>query len=280
VSLLSNKVVRLELQPGLVRAALWRGRFRPVRAAAFETVVDTTRSDVEEHAVRSALEGLAAQLPIGGLRLEVEVADALVHLDVAEGEFAGLGPRALSAIAEACVAELLGEQAAGYQVRWQLQRDERHMIVGAIPSRWVDAAVGSAAEQRLRLVSLQPRFSVQWNHHRSGRRTANAVFAVADGTDAMIACVRDGIVTTVSNGPWCADRGGIGDSRVDRLLAGVGLAHPKKSVTLIDIQVDRLLASLGVDLESHDDFVLVSADEPHAHLAKRWSVRSPRGAAA
>ena len=279
MSLLLNRHVRLTVRPNTVLAAVWRGRWRPARVAEFEATIDPSQADAEAQAARKALAGLAAKVSIGGARLQVEIADALVHLDVAEGEFAGLGTRTLTTIADACVAELLGEQAGAHQVRWQLQRDERHMFVCALPSRWVDAVVGAAATHHMNVASLQPSFNVQWNHHLGGRRMANAVFAVADGAHALIACVRDGVVTAVSNGPWYADRGGLGDSTVDRLLAGVGLVDSKKSVTLIDVQVDRLLAGLGVDPGARADFVLVSAGEPHAYLSERWTVRSPWGAA-
>ena len=278
MSLLLNRHVRLSVRPDTVLAAVWRGRWRPTRVAEFEATIDPAQADAEAQATRKALAGLAAKLSIGGARLQVEIADALVHLDVAEGEFAGLSARTLTTIAGACVTELLGEQAGAHQIRWQLQRDERHLLVCALPSRWVDAVVGAATTHRVTVASLQPSFNVQWNHHVGGRRITNAVFAVADGTSALIACVREGVVTAVSNGPWYADRGGVGDSTVDRLLAGVGLADNTKSVTLIDVQVDRLLAGLGVDCGARADFVLVSAGEPHAYLSERWSVRSPWGA--
>jgi hypothetical protein len=89
--------------------------------------------------------------------------------------------------------------------------------------------------------------------------------------------VRDGVITSMSNGPWNADCAEYGDSTVDRLLAGIGLAG-KRSVAMIDVHVDRLLAGLGVAPDPDAEFVLVSETEPHVYLSHRWAVHRPLGA--
>ena len=278
MSLLSSRHVRLAVRPDRVQASAWRGLLRPERAAERGLALDpqTRNVDADARAVRAVLDQLAPLAPIAGSTLHVDLADALVHFDVVEGDFAGLGARTLASFADACVAELLGEQAAAHAVRWQLQRDERHLLVCALPRHWLDAVNVAAGAHRLSIGSIRPRFSVQWNRQLGGKPVENMVFAVADGANALIACVRNGAVTAVSNGPWCADCADFEDSTVDRLLAGMGLAD-KGSVALIDLQVDRLLASLGIAPAVPAEYLLVSATEPHVYLSSRWTVLAPTG---
>ena len=278
MSLLSNRHVQLSLRPDGMQATAWRGRLRPQRTAERGLALDAAdrSDDADARAVRQLLDQLAPLAPIAGSTLHVDLADALVHFDVVEGEFAGLGARTLASFADACVNELLGDQAAAYLVRWQLQRDERHLLVCALPRHWVDAVTAAARAHHLGVGTIRPRFNLQWNRHVGGKRAAHMVFVVADGPNALITCVRDGAVTAISNGPWFADRGDFEDSAVDRLLAGMGLAD-KSNVALIDLQVDRLLASLGIDPAAPRDYVMVSAAEPHVYLSHRWTVLAPSG---
>jgi hypothetical protein len=270
--------VRLALRSDALRASAWRGRWRARRSADSRFALDAKArsSEADAQALRSLLDQLAAQAPIAGSTLHVELSDELLHFDVAEGEFAGLGTRTLGTFAEACMAELLGEQAGACTLRWQLQRDERHLLVCALPRHWLDAIDAAARAHKLQVAGIRPRFERQWNRHLGALRSPVSVFAVAEGAHALIACVRDGVITALSSGPWCADVGQFSDSVVDRLMAGMGLVG-KESVTLLDLQVDRLLAGLGIDLAAPADFVLVCAGEPHVYLSQRWVVRPARG---
>jgi hypothetical protein len=286
VSLLSNSLanrlvnrhVRVAVHPDGVRAGAWRRWPRPERLAEANVALDTDHRSADDQALalRQSLEQLALKTPIAGHTLQVELADALVHFDVAEGEFGALGAPTLASFAQACVGELLGEQAGAQVIRWQLQRDERHLLVCALPARWLDAVSTAAAAHRLRVGSVLPSFNVQWNHHLGGAPLANAVFAVADGVSVLIACVREGVIAALSSGPWFADSGDFGDSTPDRLLAGLGFAG-KGAVALIDLHVDRFLAGLGVDPAAPSDYVLVSPVPAHVYLSPRWAVRRPWG---
>jgi hypothetical protein len=232
----------------------------------------------EDPAVRPALDRLAAKAPIGGSTLQVELADSLLHFDVVHGEFGGLAARTLSSLAEACVAELLGEQADEFSVRWQLQRDERHLLVCALPTPWLRRAESAAAAHDLRLESVRPHFSRHWNRWLAAQPAGNAVFAVAEQHQAVIACVRGGVIVALSSGPWFADHAEFSDSSVERLLAGIGLVG-KERTAMIDLQVDRLLAGLGVDPFEACEYLLVSEAEPHPYLSDRWSVQRTTGGA-
>lgn len=278
MSLLSSREVRLTLAPDRVRASAWRGRFRPeqVAEAAITLAPGERDLDAQAWALQRALEQLAATTPLAGSALQVEMADSLLHFDVAEGEFAGLAARTLSSFADACVAELLDERTAEHTVRWQLQRDERHLLVCAMPTRQLELVGTAAATHRLALGGIRPRFVRQWNEHLARQRVDDAVFVVAEDRQALIACVRAGAITALSSGPWFADRNEFSDSTVERLLAGIGLLG-KDCVALIDLQVDRLLAGLGIDPAGPSAYVLVSADEPHTYLSNRWAVRRPWG---
>jgi len=279
VSPLSNRHVRLAVRPDAVRAGVWRRWPRPECLAEVSVALEPEQggTGAEAQALRQALDQLAGKAPLAGKTLHVELADALAHFDVVEGDFAALGSPTLASFAEACVTELLGDQAAQHIVRWQLQRDEKHLLVCALPRRWLEAVNSAAAAHRLTLASLRPAFDQQWNHHLGGAPFADGVFAVAEGVDVLVACVRKGVISALSNGPWFSDSSEFSDSTVDRLLAGMGLAG-KDTAALIDLHVDRLLAGLGVDPEAPARYVLVSGAPPNVYLSPRWAVHAPWGA--
>jgi hypothetical protein len=193
------------------------------------------------------LAALAAEAPIAGASLHVELADALVHFDVANGDFAGKSEHQLGLLASACIAELLGEQAKDCMVRWQLQRDEQHLLLCAVPNGAVNGLVDAALAQQLQLASLSPSFAAQWNRHARGGWPEAAVFAVASDSNATIACVHQGVITTMSAGPGSA--------------AGEAA---------LDLHVDRLLAGLGADGEPAPAYLLVAAANTQPAFSSRW----------
>jgi hypothetical protein len=200
-----------------------------------------------------AIAELAAHQVIDGGALHVDIADSLVQFDIAEGDFAGQSARNLQAFAEASVAELLGDRAADRVVRYFLQRDERHLLVCALPGALLGEITEAIQYHGLKLASVQPAFIRQWNSHAAGASGGNRVFAVVDGQSTMLACVRDGVVLALSSGAWCVNDEATG-------------------VALIDDQVDRLLAGLGVADPRDSAFQLVSRSTPQARLAERWTV--------
>lgn len=269
MSLLSNKRVHMVLQPGAMRASLWRGRFRPTRIAA-------QARDADIDGVGALLQALAQQAPIAGASLHVAVADALVHFDVAAGDFGSQSARQLRTLASACATDLLGERAHDHALRWQLQRDERHLVICAIPNPVISALTVAAAAHKLRLTSISPNFSAQWNRHAHRPLPDNAVFAVSSGVNAMIACVRRGIITAMSNGPWCAGAQAEGHRPYP---ASTGPEHRKSSgnanLGALDIHVDRLLAGLGFDSGDRSAYLLVTDADARSSLSRRWKVLSP-----
>ena len=270
----SNKWVRLTLQPDGARASLWRGWLKPSKVAEQACVFDSTEAATGlECALDELLLALVEQAPIAGAVLTVEIADSLVHFDVASGDFSGASSRRLESFADATIFELLGESARSHTVRWQLQHDERHLLVCAIPNEPLQAITNAARTHRLQLGRVEPRFAVQWNQHARRRAADRAVFAVADNVNAVIACLQRGVVLAVSNAPWCVEptHEQIGVTPVASLLVSFGLARDEDRAEL-DVRVDRLLAAVGVDSAAVSTFDLVASGEPPALLSGRWAV--------
>jgi len=104
----------------------------------------------------------------------------------------------------------------------------------------------------------------------------DAVFAVAEGDDLVIACVRSGVITALRGGSWYVDTSQFSDSMADRLMSQLGLTG-KGEAAAIDVQVDRLLASLGIDTQAPGTCLLVAPGEPPPRLSPRWTVMPPVG---
>lgn len=270
----SNNRVRLALQPDGARASLWRGWLHPARVAERACAFDSKGPTAGvEFALDGLLLALAEQAPIAGATLTVEIADTLVHFDIASGDFADASTRRLESFADATIFELLGESARIHTVRWQLQRDERHLLVCAIPDESLLAITNVARTHRLHLGRVEPRFVVQWNHHARRSAADRAVFAMADNVNAVIACLERGVVQSISNAPWYIDpsQHAIGETPVASPLVSFGLARDADRAEL-DVRVDRLLAAVGVDSGAVSTFDLVASGEPPALLSGRWTV--------
>jgi hypothetical protein len=214
-------------------------------------VIDTWEAGLREL-------GTAAQLR--GARFGVELANSMVHFDVAEGDFAAQGDRQLQAIAVACMAELLGDAAGAHEVRWSLQADERHLLIAAVPNAFVAPLAAVAQRQGSRLANVQPALCRQWNAYARTLHAATAVFAVALGSHALVACVVNGSICGVSVGQWNA-----GSDSVQAMPLATSSA-------LLDERAERLLASLGIDVTPETEFTALAAD-PHLFAAQpRWKV--------
>jgi hypothetical protein len=205
-------------------------------------------------AVDAVLIELAKTSSLQGSRLEVELANALVHLDVVEGDFAGDSDRQLQSVAVACVAELLGDAAQDHEIRWQLQANKKHLLIGAIARNLLGALSAAAARQGMSLHSVQPDLCLQWNRHAgaTSKTSGAAVFAVACGSAAVVTRVADGSIAALSSGNW-------GDRST---TAGA-----------LDQRVDRLLASAGLDPQGMSAFVLVGPKGAEKGVSPRWAVK-------
>jgi hypothetical protein len=221
--------------------------------------------------VDAILAELGKTARLKGLRLEVEWADALMHFDVVAGDFAGDSDRQLQTVASACVAELLGDAAQAYEIRWQLQSDGHHLLIGAVQRGHLQALADAAMRHGLKLGSVQPDFCGQWNRHASALKPGAAVFTVASEREAMIACVVDGAIATMSSGAWIDASDPVPAPDVRRLMSGFGLdVAPETS--LLDKRVDRLLASIGRDPAHESAYILVAPELSDTEVSSRWTV--------
>ena len=317
-----NKSVHMRVGPQTLAATLQRTWLRSATLAATRCTVDAEGAfrgppksqngfDKPIGPIESVLRDLEQASPLRGAKLLVELSHALVHLDVVTGDFAGHDDQQLQAIAKACVSELLGEEAGDHEVRCQLQSDDRHLLICAIPGPQIRELEQAAAACGLQLGSVQPDFVLQWNAHAHALKAGPAVFAVATGADIAIAWVVDGVISTLSTGPLfkppgssaVASQAGTGaaaddraldverlDSRIGGLLLGLGLSsharpsfspsqpNPLDAPDLLDARVDRLLAGIGQDPAAQSAFVLVTTDASLPSASRRWSVLgSPAG---
>ncbi len=287
MSLPWSRSLRLRVTPHAAWATLqpgWWGTKALADAVHPANAVSNSRDAMPSSAMAVSIEALAANIEavlaqigrsaaIRGARLIVEWSDSMTHFDVVSGDFAGDSDRQLQAVASACATELLGEAAQSHEVRWQLQAGGRHLLIAAIPREQLKLLDEACQRHGLTLVSVQPDFCTQWNRHAKALKRGPAVFTVASEREAVIACVVDGAVATMSNGAWLdTNRPSGGPSvTVKRLLSGFGLETGAKS-SVLDTRVDRLLASIGRDPAKESAYVLVAPEVEEGMLSPRWTI--------
>lgn len=213
-------------------------------------------------AIDTVLSALRANAPGRGVRLSVVLTDARVHFDVVAGDYRDASDRQLQSIATACVAELLGDMAVGQVVRWQLQPDLNHLLICSITPQDIESMVQAASRHGLSLASLQPEFCIQWNRHSIALPDGTGVFATTDGAHAIVACVAGGAITALSCGPCFVDK----PAPLEEL----------PGTSTLDSRVNRLLASMGLDVSGVSTFILVARDIPEHRLASRWTLLDPQ----
>lgn len=259
--------MRLQIDPLAIRGEVWLGQWRGRRAGRAERLLDDSGAlgavldDAWQAAAKEALLAVLGELadatPLKGALLNVELADALVVMDVATGEFAGQSDRQLQTIAQACCAELLGAAQGQTEVRWQLQRDEKHLLICTLNQAVLAWLTEAAAQVELQLASVQPHFLRQWNVHAGKLRPGHGVFAVASGVHAVIACVAEGVITTLSRGPWLnPELGQVRSGRVAQLMTELKLEHTDTTPGLLDPHVDRVLKSASHEVAPDSAFEL------------------------
>ena len=221
---------------------------------------------IDEHcsrAIDAVLSELGASAAGQKLPLSVVMEDSRVHFDVVLGDYGDASDRHLQSIATACVAEVMGEDATSQIVRWQLQRDMRHLLISSINSQDITSVMQAAAQHGLQLRSLQPDFCVQWNQYAGATSQGSGVFVNISSNHAVAVCAQLGAISALSCGPYRDD----GDA-----LPSV-VPH---STHLVDERVDRLLSCMGQDVAEISSFVLVTPDRERIATTSRWSVISPR----
>jgi hypothetical protein len=283
--------VQLRVLPGCVCGTLRQGWFhRKELASASHAAAETNTKAGDAPASQPGLsnDGLAQSIDavllelgkaasLQGARFDVVLADSLVHLDVVEGDFVGDSDRQLQSVAIACVDELLGDSSQDHEIRWQLQADGKHLLIGATPRAHLRALADAAARHGLSLGSVQPDFCLQWNCHAETLKPGSAVFAVACGYEAVVAQVSEGAVAALSTGAWLdrPDQPGAATAHVKRLMCNLGL-EPSVTAGVLDARVDRLLASLGLDSKKQSAYVLVAPELPDKAVSARWTVLKER----
>lgn len=310
MSRLWNKSLRLRIASDRVEGSLeggWPRRSPPVRAQRDiddQTVSGTSDASGRAEAIDAVLLDIAAQTPLKGVGLHVELASSLLHLDVVEGDFGALADRQLQGIAAACVAEVLGDDGADHDVRWHLQRDARHMLVVAVARAHLAMFEGIARSHGMRLRSVKPEFVARWNEFGRAVKPGRCVFAVSTTGDLSIGAVVDGALSSISTGPGVDIHEGVAaevptslpvervyskpaasllftsSSGADRGKFSPSLPIPVEGIDALDARVDRLLYCSGQDPEEQSRFILVASDVPALASSSRWVVANAAGAPA
>ena len=249
-------------------------------------------------AVRTVLQDVATQSPAKGASVHVELSNALLHLDVVEGDFGGCTDRQLADIAAACAAEILGPAADDHEVRSHLQRDGRRLLIAAIGRPLLSMLSDEARACGMRLASATPEFVAQWNAHGRAVKPGECVFAVSAPRDLAIATTADGAITSISVGPP-VDLGIAEDTPAATVVerayalpipgllvngpagASRGVFSPSRpessmGADALDIRVDRMLVAHGRDPEAQATFVLVAPGQASIETSARWSIAGQR----
>jgi hypothetical protein len=278
VSLLSNRRVELKINSGGLSAALfsrWPGRKRLAHASVAWNAMAPDSLTAAEPGLAGAVDRLLGELArtasLRGVPLDIELSDALVHLDVAHGDFDDHSEPQLAAVTRACVRDLLGDAVEEHELRWQLQADESHLLMCAAPKPLLATLRGATQRLGLRTNRVATQFQAEWNRHHQLLRSGLGIFACGHDAHIVVAFVRDGVVEALSTSSCQAD---LEDPNalfpdVDRLLNNLGLENAA-TPTRLDAQVDRLIASLGVEVRQLERFVAVDGGDNGLALSSRW----------
>jgi hypothetical protein len=225
VSLPWRNAVTIVVGAHRLGASVWRRRWAGLGASRLRAQAEVSLPGLDTlgSALDTLLADIASRVNLRGAFADFELADPLVTLDVIEGEFADHTANQLQIVARACMAELLGEASTRHELRWQLQRDERHLLICALKGDTLTALVEPLQRHGMRLGSVQPRFCSVWNRQAGQIARGTAVFAVADESTASMALVDRGVIKALGHAAWIGTSVGALDAAVDRLRAGVGV---------------------------------------------------------
>lgn len=273
MSLPWNKSLQLHVGLGHVTGVLrpaWsshrilaRSRHDFARPASSQGIVATAASAAP---CRNAIEAVLTEMrgavaPRRAIDLRIVLPGSRVHFDVVSGDYGGASDRHLQSIATACVVEMLGDAAAHQMVRWQLQRDMRHLLIASMDTEEVEDLIQVSLQNRYSLQSVQPDFCTQWNHHIHALQGNNGVFASLCETHLVVAYVVKGSITALSCGPIPVD-----------------LHRPPRNAELtnaVDARVDRLLSSVGQTPSEISTFILVAPEQGFVPITARWTLSNP-----
>lgn len=257
-----NKSIELYIGAQAVCGTLRSGWYRHEVLARASHAVEQSSMAPDDTAMLGAIDAvlsdLRASAPRGAVDLNVFMSDKHAHFDVVAGDYRDASERQLQSIASACVGELLGDLAAEQLIRWQLQPDQQHLFICSTAQQYIGLIEEAALRQGLCLASLQPEFCAQWNRHAVAAHSGTFVFATANGAHLTVACVEGDAITAISDGlvhqdgPWQQGT----------------LREPNQ----LDSRVNRLVASIGVDLSTVSTFIIVHRELPVHRLHSRWTV--------
>lgn len=281
---LSPKTVELVLHAAAeqgVQAQLVAGSFANMGSKTITATINSHRiallpdgSNAAE-VVREALLSLSQRADIRGAQLNVQVADNLAVLEVIRGEPSDLirsNNKQLQRLAEVAIAEVMGDKAANYDVRWHVQADNEHLFVCALPKVLL-AGINSAAQAYgVTLARVEPQFSLVWNAslaQLSQTRAQQAVFLRASENEAVLGCVRNGVITQVSQALSMRNETDTPDGIAE---AADNISQHVSTMARLDAMVDRLLTALGEDPSQTWRFFASSQGLSRADFSPRWQL--------
>lgn len=243
---------------GTLRPAWYRHDVLAQASHPVEQSVMAPQDAAPLSAIDAVLADLRTSAPGGAVDLNVILTDRHFHFDVVAGDYRDASERQLQSIASACMGEVLGDLAVGQLVRWQLQPGQQHLLICSIALPYIVSIEDAALRQGLSFASLQPEFCAQWNRYAVATHSGTTVFATATSAQITIAYVEGEAITAVSGGlfhqddPWPQEK--------------------LPTTNALDCRVNRLVASIGADLNTVSTYILVARDLPMHRLDARWTV--------
>jgi hypothetical protein len=146
-------------------------------------------------AIRDALTELSSRAgqPKDRLcRLNVEVADALVHYDVLTVDARRVRPVDLEHLAAVGLADTLGLDCNSLVMRCSVQPDGLSAVVCGMPLVLVNAIKQATDDSGWRLNRLEPGFAAFWNRYCAHGKNNNALLARLRGSALMLGWLQDG----------------------------------------------------------------------------------------
>lgn len=128
----------------------------------------------------------------GICRLNVEVADTLVHYDVLKVDARRLPPVELDNLAALGMADTLGLDASSLLMRCSVQLDGLSAVVCGMPLALVDTIKLACDDAGCRLHRLEPGFAAFWNGHFARSKNNSALLARLRGSALMLGWLQDG----------------------------------------------------------------------------------------
>ncbi|WP_211444739.1 hypothetical protein [Collimonas humicola] len=125
-------------------------------------------------------------------RLNVEVADTLVHYDVLTIDARRLPPAELDRLAAFGMADTLGLDAGSLEMRCSVQLDGLSAVVCGMPAALTDAIRLACDDAGCRLNRLEPGFAAFWNGYFARNKNDSALLARLRGSALMLGWLRDG----------------------------------------------------------------------------------------